>query len=185
MKFGIVITLLCLTADLQGKDAAGIYMNASDYRNNILMYAADCGKEKFNIRYDDFLPTRFFSIKYEGKKYKMQKNSVYGYRNCNGDTYRFYDDDTYQIAEAGNIYIYTHKRNITQTKGFIVVNDYFFSTTPDGEIVRLSYRNLVNAYKENSSFLDALDNYKGDINAYDERHKMFKINYLYSISVNK
>ena len=52
--------------------------------------------------------------------------------------YRFYNNTEYRIAEAGNIYIYTQDRNIAQSKGYKVVNAYFFSTTPDGELLPLT-----------------------------------------------
>jgi len=173
------VCLLAITLNSYAKGQGGIYMNVTDYRNNTLTYEAGC-QQKFKIHLHDFFGnTSSFTISEEGNKHTLQKKEVYGYRDCNGDIYRFYSNAAYKIVDAGNIYIYTQERNVTQTKGFKVVNDYFFSTSPDGIIFNLSIDNLVNAYKGNEKFLDRLENFNDDVTAYEARHKMFKINYLY------
>lgn len=185
MKKKMTLMALCfltLTLSSCAKGQGGIYMNAADYTHHILSYQASC-KEKFKIHLHDFFGnTASFTISSDGIKRTMQKKAVYGYGDCNDNVYRFYANAVYKIAEAGHIYIYTQERNVTQTKGFIVVNDYFFSTSADGAILRLTTENLANAYVENERFLGLLENFYGDVTAYDARHKMFKINYLYSIS---
>jgi hypothetical protein len=182
IKLITLFSLILLSTSLFAKGKGGIYMNVTDYKNNALTLQADRG-EKFKIHLHDFFGnTSSFTVNNDGAKHTMQKNDVYGYRDCNNNTYRFYANDVYKIVEAGSIYIYSHERNVAQTKGFIVVNDYFFSTSPDGPIVSLTIKNLINAYSDNEIFIERLDILDGDVTAYDSRHKMLRVNYLYSVS---
>ena len=51
----------------------------------------------------------------------------------------------------------------------------------------LNHENLKKAFPDNHKFHDGLDaSFKGkDISAYDAFHKMFKVNHLYLMTVNK
>jgi hypothetical protein len=111
---------------------------------------------------------------------------LYGYRDCNNHVYRFYKNITYQIAEPGRIYIYTKEENITQGKGYKVVNVYYFSVSAEGEIIPLTLNNLKSAYRDNKKFFELLSEFfnGNDVNEYDNIHKTFKVNYFYTNAMN-
>lgn len=185
-KLIIAVSLIFLASGSYAKGRGGIYKNVADYENRKLSYEEDCAEGNFKIHLRDFFGnTPSFTIKYNGKKESLIKNEVYGFQDCDGNVYRFYANGTYKITEPGKIYIYTQQRNITQTKGFKVVNDCYFSTSPDGKIVRLSYENLVNAFHDNEKFLDELEKDRRGVTDYDTRHKMYRINYLLTQSQKK
>jgi hypothetical protein len=119
------------------------------------------------------------------KKYTLKKDELYGYKDCNNDVYRFYDNMEYRIAEAGNIYIYVRKENTAENKNNKVVNVYYFSAMADGEILSLTLSNLKKAYKDNESFSDLLDKFfnANDVCEYDEVHNTFKVNYVFSKTI--
>ena len=186
----IITTAMILSAGYYAKGQSGIYMNLPDYKNNKLAYESDCNTEKSKIRLHDFFynaPT--VTVIHGGKKYVLNKNEVYGFRDCDNEVYRFFKNEVYRLAEAGEIYIYiyTQTQNITQTKGYKVVNVYYFSVTVDGNVVPLNMGNLKNAYRNNDKFLDMLDTHFGnsEVSEYDPIHKTYKINYLYKKSINK
>ena len=186
----IITTAMILSACFYAKGQSGIYMNLPDYKNNKLSYESDCNTEKSKIRLHDFFynaPT--ITVIQGSKKYIFKKNNVYGFRDCDKEVYRFFKNEAFRIAEAGDIYvyIYTQTQNITQSKGYKVVNVYYFSVTLDGNIIPLNMNNLKNAYRDNDKFLDMLDTHFGAsaVNEYDQIHKAYKINYLYKKSIKQ
>jgi hypothetical protein len=164
---------LCLSIEsVTGQ--SGIYMSAEDYKDNKITY--EC-----NVRIHDFFYSRpEVTVVHDGKKQRYEKSALYGYKQ--GDAaYRFYKNTAYQIAEAGAVTIYTQTKNITQSKGYKVVNVYYFSKGIDGAVLPLTFANLKNAYRDNEAFTDLLDIYfsNAPVTDYDQVHKMYRVNYVY------
>jgi len=183
-KLIIILTaLLLLSLICSARSQSGIYMSVADFRNNKLSYENPCKK---SIHVHDFFWSKpAITVKSGNKKYTLKKSAVYGYRDCDNTVYRFYNNTEYNIAEAGSIFIYTKEQNIAQSKGYKVVNTWYFSTTADGVISLLTLANLKDACKSNDKFLDLIRNFSdSDLNAYDETHNTFKVNYLYSKTIN-
>ncbi|MCW3124030.1 MAG: hypothetical protein JWQ38_3522 [Flavipsychrobacter sp.] len=181
----LIVLLLAATTNVNAIGQSGVYATVTDYRNNKLTYENACngGKQKDKIRLHDFFGyTPYFSITDNGVKHKLKKDSVYGYRNCKGDVHRFYNNKEYKIAEAGSIFIYVTQQNVAQSKGFKVMNTYYFSTAPTDKILTLTLNNLEAAFRDNNKFLDALEQFaaSNDLATYDKRHKTFKVNYIYN-----
>jgi len=193
MKIQLQILILFLSViqfNSYGQVMSGIYMNASDYKNNRLAYEKVCTSKKHtgNIRLHDFFGhTPYITVTGNGVKHKLKKSELYGFRNCKSEAYRFYNNAVYHIADAGNIYIYTQTQNIAQSKGFKVVNKYYFSTSQDSRILSLTIKNLKNEYHGSDKFIDLLDQFftENNINEYDNNHKTFKVNYVFSKSVKQ
>ena len=185
-KLKIILALMVvLSLSSSAKSQSGIYMHLSDYKTNRLT-CERTGENATRVYVHDFfwhMPT--IKVVNDGKKYTYKKNEVYGYRDCNNDVYRFYKNTEYRIVEAGNIYIYVQEKNIAQSKGYKVVNAYYFSTTADGAILPLTRGNVKNAFKSNDKFCDLVDQYFGrdEVYAYDRQHNTFKINYVYSKTI--
>jgi hypothetical protein len=178
----IIIGFLLLSIPALSKAQSGIYMNMEDYKQKKLTYESDCDKRNKIRLHDLFGSSTMLTIVHEGKKYSYKKSDVYGFKDCDNKVYRLYKNEVYAIAEAGDIYIYTQTENITQTKGFKVVNVYYFSAGADGEVLRLNMNNLKRAFAGNDKFLELLDAsfVTSALSAYDELHKMYKVNYIFS-----
>jgi len=183
----ISTVLLIISLSTYAKSQSGIYKSASDFKNDKLTNQNTCSGRKKIHTHDFFWSMPTVKVEENGKKYTYLKSELYGYKNCKNEVYRFYNNTEYQIAEAGNIYVYVQQKNITQSKGFIVVNAYYFSTTPDGEIMPLTADNLKKAFRTNDKFLGLIEQHINAENVpeYDQVHTTFKINYLYSKSINK
>lgn len=176
--------MLAATGSAQGQ--SGVYATAADYSNNKLTYEAQCSTKHNNVKLHDFFGySPYITVTTGQIKHKIRKSEVYGFRNCNGEVFRFYKNRAYKLAEAGPIYIYTTQQNITQSKGYKVVNAYYFSTSPTTPVTSLTFAKLATAYASNEAFCDLLEQSAGanDASAYDPRHKTYKVNYLYNKSI--
>lgn len=164
---------------------SGIYKSFADYKNNKLSYTSDCSKEEHSIKLNDALSRNFISVEYEGKKIKLQKDSIYGILDCKGSLIRFQDGDQFFLAEKGPIWIFYKNVAVTEGKISEVQKRYYFTTKGDGRLVDLTISHVKSAFSGNVKLCSLIDgdiSGEADISAYDSDHKMFKINYLISSS---
>ncbi len=170
----------------------GIFMTAQDYAANKLSYTVNCDSSAHKIKTDCIFSQNHVKVINNGKKIKLNKDSIFGYRNCKQKDFRFYknDDREYRIMENKGMVIYVAdvRLNSTTGKTFILVPAYFFSRTLSSEILPLNVINLKRTFPENLRFHDSLDVEFTDVNnlsAFDSVHKMYRVNYLLSQSVTK
>ena len=184
----ITLFSIDLLAQTEKKDAtlAGVYLTSTDFKKDKLTYDIDCSTEKQKIKLHDFLSKSYIDVYYKGEKHTLQKKDVYGYKDCHGNTFRFFGNEEYQLAESGNINIYFQQSPLAVDKGFTTINEYYFSSTLNNEIKSLNIENLKYAFPDNHKFHDALEvSFKGkDISEYDTFHKMYKVNHIYQMSLN-
>jgi hypothetical protein len=183
-KFTFCGLAFCL--NLYAQDKTGVYLTSSDYLHHRLSYESDCNSAKHAIKVHGFLSNRYFKVVYKDQKQFLQKNEVYGYVDCDGKTFRFYQNSEYNIIEAGAINIYTQKEYVGQYKARNqALYTYYFSVALDSPIILLNIRNIKKVFSNNDKFQDLLDVYFQtlSVTAYDDLHKMYKVNYLYSQSI--
>ncbi|MCB9352352.1 MAG: hypothetical protein H6573_33400 [Lewinellaceae bacterium] len=179
-KLFVITGILLLSGMLRPvfSQNSGIYMNSEDFTNGVLNHSIDCAMEKHKI----FAPKKKNVIKVvrEGQKYKYEKSNIYGYKDCQGKDYRFFDGQNYQVNEIGKVVIYQQgvsKPAIGEDPG--AVAKFFFSKGLDEDIIPLTLMNLKEAFPENHPFHDALDAYfsgNTPVSSYDEFHKTYKVN---------
>ena len=128
----------------------GVYMSASDFTSKKLSYGID---SKIHLNHS-VLELPYITVIDHGKKSKVDKDKIFGYAD-HDKVYRFYKKAEYQVVEAGNICIYLQTERIPQSKGFKIKMNYYFSTSPSGEIIRLTLNDLKNAYRTNDKFRPA------------------------------
>lgn len=162
--------------------ASGIYRTAADYQNDNLSLSVDCRSSRHKIKLHNFLNKPYVDVLHEGKKYRFQKAELFGFRTCDGKRYRFYQNEEYQILETKTLTIYQHvvSEPGLSGKGIQTVRRYFFSVGDTSVILPLTKRNLKEALPEQHAFHDVLDSQfsTDDISAYDDFHKMFRVNHL-------
>ena len=183
LKF-VLSTLLLSSGSLFAKDSSGVFLNSGDYMNNKMAYEANCAKGKSTTTihvHDFFWNESYVSVTNNAGKVKLKKSSIFGYRNCNNQTYRFYNNSEYLIAETTGIYIYTQKRIVQVGKSYTTQTDYYFSTAANTEILPLTVANIQNTFRNNQKMMDLIDLYFRNeaITAYNEQEKQFKINWVY------
>jgi hypothetical protein len=180
-RWVIALLLLASLSARSQTNSSGIYVNLADYQNHKLTYEINCSRETIEeIELFDFALT----VTHEGQKYTHRKSDIYGFKDCGGSAYRFFNNGEYQIVETKDIIIYWHEANEALGKESNTVKEYYFSTTLDGEIKSLSVENLVRAFPRNHKFHDLLNQNlrNGEISKYDSFHEMYKLNHLYQMS---
>ena len=172
--------LITISAFAQN-EKSGVYLTFNDYQNNKLSYEINCATEKHTIRLNEFLDKPYIIVIHNGQKFKLVKDSIYGFISCDEPLVRFQDKQHFYLAEKGSVWIFYRKEQVPQAKSTTTVKRYFFSVKGDGNLILLSKENLKNAFPDNHKFHDMLDaQFKddNDIGQFDDFHKMFKVNHL-------
>ena len=188
-----VITLIAIQTICAAQSAkkepehSGVYLTLADFKSGKLTYGIDCRADKHKIILHDFLSKPYIDVIHEGMKHTLQKKDIYAFRDCNDIVFRFFNNREYQLTESGAINIYFLEESRSEGKGFRIVKIYYFSILPDGEIKPLTTANLKAAFPDNHKFHDALDTNlrDSDPSEYDTFHKMFKVNHIYHMSLDK
>jgi hypothetical protein len=191
----IILIVFCGTCFCQSindslLNKSGIYLTIEDFLSRKLSHEIDCTKEKEKIRMHDWFSKPYLDFIYDGEKHTYKKGDVFGIRDCDNETYRFYDNKEYRIVEIASICIYVREHDITEGRaaGIEAFYFFFFSTKPGGKIYDLTISNIKMILPDNQKLNDELETecsrYKEcsdeDIVTYDNLHKMYKINYLLS-----
>ena len=179
-KLFVISTILLLSGMIfpAYSQESGIYLNAEDFTISTLTHSIDCAKSNHKIIAPGKKPV--LKVVQEGQKYKNKKSDIYGYKDCQGKDYRFFDGQNYQVNEIGKVVIYQQgvsKPAIGEDPG--AVAKFFFSKGLDEDIIPLTLMNLKEAFPENHPFHDALDAYfsgNTPVSSYDEFHKTYKVN---------
>lgn len=171
-------------AQIQKGVKSGVYLTSRDFLSQKLTQEAVCGEEKHIIRLNDFLEKSYIEVICKDKKEKYEKSQIYGYRDCSGNDYRFFDNKHVQIVEAGQLYIYSflvYTHSSSTKERATATYEYYFSIGPEGKIQPLSLDNLKSAFPDNHKFHDLLDTYfrnSGFLGEYDTFHKTYRVNHL-------
>ena len=167
----------------------GLYVSLEDFREHRLTYRMDCADRGNKLRLNELFGSSRGYVICRGEKHEFDKGKIYGYQSCENKNYRFYKNAVYQILDTPGFYIYYQYRTeeISKGKGPVKVDKYFFSRKGDEDLQALTIVNLKEAFHSNSRFHYALDNLcrtDRDLIAYDNIQRMYKIQYLYTQSVN-
>lgn len=190
LKFSIILPVIFLfeisaqatTINTENTDPkSGIYLTASDYRNNHL-HLSDDRVTKNKFRLNEFFGGKTLILNHRGADYQFSKDSIYGYRGNDGRDYRFYKSysEKYKILENRRIVIYERQQPGNKQTGFKPVISYYFSNGADGEVYLLSLDNLKNVFRDQPAFdiIDANFQTDYDLAVYDKYYQTFRINRL-------
>jgi hypothetical protein len=189
-KYLITTALICTSfvfacnASAQ-KDSSGIYKTAADFSAKKLSLAINCKTESHKIKINDIFSQDKITVVHDGKSYDFKKSDIYGYKLCNGETFRFSGNKDYQVMNP-NEGILLYKMEVMQTKAQAPkVYSYYFSKDAASPLQDLTKANLKAAFPTNHKFHDGLDaDFKsdGELTAYDSFHKMYKVNHILMMS---
>lgn len=191
-KYLISAALVCISivfahSALAQNDSSGIYKTPSDFSAKKLSLAINCKTESHKIKINDIFNQDRITVVHDGKSYDFKKSDIYGYKLCNGETYRFSGNKDYQVMNPNEM-ILLYKVEIMQTKATAPkVYSYYFSKDASSALQDLTKANLKAAFPTNHKFHDGLDvNFKSDseLTAYDSFHKMYKVNHILMMTTN-
>ena len=111
-----------------------------------------------------------------------------GHQNNNRYSYRLYHAQNYRILDSTEFFLYYRYEQQEHIKGkeLLKTDCYFFSKDAGSPIQLLTIDNLKAAYPDNNRFhylLDAEFHQDSELMSYDPYTKMYKIKYLYSVSI--
>jgi hypothetical protein len=156
----------------------GIYLNEQDFKNNKLSYVLT-NTDKLQL--NEFLNGKNVSLTYQGKKIKLAKSDIFGYR-LNGENFRFYHNEAYKIIDTAGFLLYSHPKLTQQGKGYKPVDEFFYSVNTAQPVLALTIHSLWDSFPENTAFRYSLQsNFStdGDLMTYDRAANKYKVKYLY------
>src|SRR5882724_2364424 len=79
----------------------GIYNSWPDYNAGKLSLTCNCNSSSDKIKLHHFFCKNYIDVLMDGKSYRFGKDSIFGYRDCGQNDYRFYYecDKEYKIVE--------------------------------------------------------------------------------------
>lgn len=173
----LIIILFNVEINAQ-QDSSGIYLSTNDFNLKRLSYAINCKKQKHIIRANTLTQKDYLIVIHEHKKYRIQKDSVFGFKTCEGLYYRIVNKINYYIItpNAGQLILYELK-SITTPKN--PLNPIFkFSVGFSDNLKDLNIVNIKNILPNNHDFhneIDAFFRADNDLLAYDSYHKQYKV----------
>jgi len=182
IKVLIVVMMICIQdIRLQAqstKNATGIYLNEQDYKSGKLSYVLD---KNDKLQLNGFLNGKHVALIYQGKKIKLSKSEIFGYRQNNQD-FRFYQNQTYKILDTAGFMLYSNQQLTQQGKGYAPVERYFYSISTANPVLSLTIENMDKSFPTRSEFRYSIQNYfhrDADLMAFDKADNQYEIKYLY------
>lgn len=169
-------------------DSSGIYKTSADFRNNHLHFAIDCRTEKHKIKLNDFFGKKYITIIHNDTSYKLNKADIFGYRTCDGSVVRFLGKKELVLLNPGEPIVIYRYDLAKAGKGITNVTNYYFSKDGAAPVLSLTISNVKKAFADNHAFhekIEAQFKYNTELAAFDDFHKMYKLNWILKMSQQK
>jgi len=183
----IHILILGLAIGLNAQNInQGVYLSANDFTSGKISYINENGNEKYKFYLHEFLNASTIKIIKGDKIIKLKKDSIYGFRDKNNNSYRFYKNDEFKIINhSSNIILYSKSTLEGDLKNKHLVLIYYFSATADSPVYELTKWNLKSVFINDVPFQKLLDvHFQSDneLSAYNSQSKTYDLNHIYDIS---
>ncbi|MBX2933866.1 MAG: hypothetical protein KF825_06450 [Ferruginibacter sp.] len=178
----LLFSITSFTVAAQKEQVRGVYISSDDFTREIISFDNNCNRRKIKIKLNDFFLRPYISINLKDSSVRLYKKDIFGYINCRNQVFRFNGKQELLLLNAGEqILIYKHIISKPPT-GRTNVTNYYFSLGVSSPIVKLTIKNLKNAFPADISFHNLIDQYfkyNTDLAEFDEATKMYKINWLF------
>lgn len=136
----VIFTAIGLNANAQ---TCGVYKTYEDYTNGKMEVSIDCAAKEGKIKQNDFFKKEYVTVIKKSEKIDLKKNEIFGYQLCNGEFFRFLNNDRLTLADKSGLWIYT-KEEVSRSPftGTKKRTKYYFSKDGSGEIKSLTFKNL-------------------------------------------
>ncbi|MDN5285297.1 MAG: hypothetical protein JWR38_1571 [Mucilaginibacter sp.] len=186
MKNSIKMLIAMMVISIQGirlhaqntKTTTGIYLTEQDFKTGKLSYILSANDK---LQLNGFLGGKHIGLVYQGKKIKLSKSEVFGYRQNNQD-FRFFHNEAYQILDTAGFLLYSHPQLTQQGKGYKPVEGYFFSTSSAMPVLSLTIENIDKSFSAQSEFRYSVQSYfhkDADLITFDKADNQYEIKHLY------
>lgn len=187
-KATFIVALLQLTTVtiLNAQQITGVYLNHKDFDANKTTYTREKkNKCKIKLHHDIYKP--YIEIKRKDTSLALLKDSIFGYKNLEGVSFRFFKKQIYQVLNQGErILLYKIEIKTGSIKEQKIITHYYFSDGSNNEIFELTIPNIELCFKENLVFTEFLEVHfktEAELLEYDDKHKVYKLNRLLELSL--
>lgn len=183
MKVFISFLVICLYSI--GLFSQGVYLTESDFLTKKISFKRG-NRGVYKIDENVLFNKKLLSIKINDTTYYLFKDSIFGYMNKQGISFRFYKGKTYQIINPSETILLYKIRATPATKLQKASYEYYYSANASDSIEILSYKNLIDGLKKNKLFASYLELYFSDesnLLEFDTSNNMYKINRLLQLSI--
>jgi len=137
----------------------GIYFSSEEFvRNQPTESPQDCSKSECFTLWDNFgMPT--LKVKTSIKTFIYPAGTVFGFVDCYGRIFRYFNEHYYQVIELGHINLYARTQKSMNTGFLSPETEYFFSVSTDSEIFPLERQYFLDAYAHQPDFASHVDDY--------------------------
>ncbi len=151
----------------------GIYRTSEDRQARTLSVMIDCQNESHSLKTGFIRDQSAIRVVRDTKIFRYLKDDLYGYRDCSGNEYHFFNGKSYELVNPGKAiaiyrtYVWVGKRRLTK---------YFYTSANTGIVKPLSLSNLEADFKEDTNFLTKLRQLaKNDLELIRFRHAIHLI----------
>ena len=187
----VLASILITSSAFAQKDSSGIYKTAEDFQNRKLSYAINYKIEKHKIKGSMLFNNDEVKVKHEGTVYTLKKAETFGYRDTKGKEFRFVDNKEYKVINPGEpivMYVYQHPAHSGKDiSNGLYKPEYYFTKDAFSPLQNLTIANVKAIFSENHKLHNALDaqfKYDNELYAYDNFHKMYKLNWIIKNNIN-
>ncbi|MBS1661044.1 MAG: hypothetical protein JST68_08340 [Bacteroidetes bacterium] len=153
-----------------------IYLSSEEYTRHTPSVTYDCPSQ---LKLNSFLNGSTIQLNLNGEKRRFAKDTIYGYRDCQGNDYRFHQNAAYKIIDTAGFYLYSLTHLVQGEKIARPAATYFFSANPEGFIHPLTIANLQKAFASNPKFCYRLNS---DFRSNTSLNDIHKLKYAYQQS---
>jgi hypothetical protein len=182
IKFKIIITAIFAVIGLNASaQKCGVYKTYDDYVNGKMEVSIDCAEKDGKIKPNDFFKTDYITVIKNGEKIDLKKDEIFGYQLCNGDFFRFLNNNRLTLVDKSGLWILSKEEVVSNSPftGTKKIKKYYFSKDGNSEIKSLTFSNLKDALPNNKvlfSEIELLFSSNSALQAYNQPTGSFKIN---------
>ncbi|BBE19856.1 hypothetical protein AQPE_4044 [Aquipluma nitroreducens] len=181
-KLKIIIAAIFAVIGLNASaQKCGVYKTYEDYSNGKMEVFIDCANKDGKIKPNDFFKTDYVTVIKNGEKIDLKKDEIFGYQLCNGDFFRFLNNNRLTLVDKSGLWIFSKEVVVSHSPftGTEKVTNYYFSKDGSREIKSLTFSNLKDALPDNKvlfSEMELLFSSNSALHARNQSTGSFKIN---------
>ncbi|MFM2224448.1 MAG: hypothetical protein RJA07_650 [Bacteroidota bacterium] len=185
-QFTFLLLFFCLMRSIifAQSSSTGIYLTAKDFQQHKISFTSSPQK-KYKISIDEIFYSPFIKISFGDSTIKLSKEIVYGYRNSQNISFRFFNKNEFEISNPTETILLYKLTVAAGARGSATTTKYFFSKDAASPIVPLSIYNLQKIFANDASFQEWITIYfhtDEELLKYDAVNKMYQLNHVFQIS---
>jgi len=162
----------------------GVYLSANDFTSGKVSFVNNQSK-KYKLYVHNAYNKSTIKIIIGDSVIKLNKDSIFGFRDKDNTCYRFYNKVAYKIINPSEkILLYSTTSSVGAPKNTHWVVNYFFSANANSPICALSKWNLKTVFSSDVTFIELLNTYfqsDSELIAYDNINKKYNLNRIYEM----